>query len=104
MWVLWVGRKIEVPLAILSSILAQSCVIPPYIFLEKGLRMIVLDSIAKGTSIFRMVHPYIAIQSNGFYTCIMYNTSSSDMARIYARRHIYTSRQPYHNEGVISVL
>ena len=32
----------EIPLAILSSILAQSCVTPPYIIKAKGLHMIVL--------------------------------------------------------------
>ena len=57
------GNK-EIPLAILSRILAQSCVTPPYIIQAKGLHMIVLVSliysIAKGISvstIFRIVHP-----------------------------------------------
>ena len=34
------GNK-EIPLAILSRILAQSCVTPPYIIKAKGLHMIV---------------------------------------------------------------
>ena len=37
--------KQEVPLAMLSRILAQSCVTPPYIIQTKGLRMIVLVSL-----------------------------------------------------------
>ena len=49
------GNKV-IPLAILSRILAQSCVTPPYIIKAKGLRMIVLysilDSIAKGITLF----------------------------------------------------
>ena len=40
------GNK-EIPLAILSRILAQSCVTPPYIIQAKGYASI-LDSIAKG--------------------------------------------------------
>ena len=38
------GNKV-IPLAILSRILAQSCVTPPYIIKAKGLRMIVLVSL-----------------------------------------------------------
>ena len=38
------GNK-EIPLATLSRILTQSCVTPPYIYLGKGLRMIVLVSL-----------------------------------------------------------
>ena len=59
----------RVPLAILSRILAQSCVTPPYIIQTKGLRMIVLVSLIVllrellVSTIFRMVHPYIAICS-----------------------------------------
>ena len=62
------GNK-EIPLAILSRILAQSCVTPPYIIYSgKGLRMMVLDSIAKGISLFPRFshgasHPYISIHS-----------------------------------------
>ena len=44
------GNK-EIPLAILSRILAHSCITLPYINSGKGLRMIVasiIDSIAKG--------------------------------------------------------
>ena len=38
------GNK-EIPLAILSRILAQSCVTPPYIIKAKGLHVIVLVSL-----------------------------------------------------------
>ena len=56
--------KQEVPLAILSRILAQSCVTPPYIYSGKGVThdyASILDSI--DSIIFRMVLPYIAIHS-----------------------------------------
>ena len=64
------GNK-EIPLAILSRILAQSCVTPPYIIKAKGLRMIVLVSL----------HPIPTspfIQLNDFYTCILSTTVLSD--------------------------
>ena len=65
------GNK-EIPLVLLSRILAQSCILNPLPELcREGLRMIVLvcliiiDSIAMGiffvSMIFRMVHPYIHI-------------------------------------------
>ena len=47
--------KEEVPLAILSSILAQSCRTPPYIYSGKGAThdcASILDSIVKGSSCF----------------------------------------------------
>ena len=64
------GNKV-IPLAILSRILAQSCVTPPYIIKAKGLRMIVLVSLIvllKGLPCFRHFtrgasHPYIPIHS-----------------------------------------
>ena len=71
-------RKIVETRSSLSNtikVLAQSCVTPPYIIQKKGLRMIVLVSLIVllrellVSTIFRMVHPYIAIQ-NDFYTCI----------------------------------
>ena len=64
------GNK-EIPLAILSSILAQSCVTPPYVIKAKGLHMIVLvylivllggfpcfHDFSHGAS-----HPYILVHS-----------------------------------------
>ena len=42
------GNK-EIPLAILSRILAQSCVTPPYIISGKGLRMIVQGNPLRNT-------------------------------------------------------
>ena len=74
------GNKV-IPLAILSRILAQSCVTPPYIIKASGLRMIVLVSLIvllRGlpcSMIVRMVHPIPTspfIQLNDFCTCIMY--------------------------------
>ena len=66
------GNK-EIPLAIVSRILPQSCVTPPYIIETKGLHMIVLISLivmlggfhdfSHGTS-----HPYILIL-NDVWTC-----------------------------------
>ena len=64
------GNK-EIPLALLSRILAQSCVTPPYICSGKGLRMIVLVSlivVLKGFPCFHdflhgVSHPYIPIHS-----------------------------------------
>ena len=59
------AKKKEIPLAILSRILAQSCVTSPYIILSRQ-RVphdcaSILDSIAKGISLFPrffcMVHP-----------------------------------------------
>ena len=63
------GNK-EVPLAILSRILAQSCVTAPYIIQAKGLRMIVLVSLIvllRGFPCFHDLshsasHPYIPIE------------------------------------------
>ena len=65
------------PLAILSGILAQSCVTPPYIPKAKGVThdcASIPDSIAKGlvSTIFRIVHPIPTspfIQLNDFCTC-----------------------------------
>ena len=69
------GNK-EIPLAILSRILAQSCVTPPYIIQAKGYTdcASILDSIAKGISLFPRffawsIPTYIFIQLNDFYTC-----------------------------------
>ena len=64
------GNK-EIPVAILSSILAQSCVTPPYIIKAKGLHMIVLVYLIVllgGFPCFRdfshgASHPYILIHS-----------------------------------------
>ena len=64
------GNKV-IPLAILSRILAQSCVTPPYIIKAKGLRMIVLVSLIvllRGLPCFHdfshgASHPYISIHS-----------------------------------------
>ena len=61
----------EVPLAILSRILAQSCVTPPYITQTKGLHIVSLIVLLREllvSTISPMVHPYIAIHSD-FYTC-----------------------------------
>ena len=61
--------KEYLPIAVLSRILAKSCVTPPYIFSAKGLRMIVLVSLIvllrklPVSTIFRVVHSYIAIYS-----------------------------------------
>ena len=59
------GNK-EIPLAILSRILAQSCVTLCLNYVGRDCASI-LDSIAKGISLFprffRMVHPYIHIAS-----------------------------------------
>ena len=65
------GNK-EIPLAILSRILAQSCVTPPYTIQAKGLHMIVLVSLIVllgGFPCFHgfshsASHPYIPIHSN----------------------------------------
>ena len=61
------GNK-EIPLAILSRILAQSCVTLPYIYSGKGLRMIVLVTLRVLVKGFRIIsngvsHPYIPIHS-----------------------------------------
>ena len=61
--------KQEVPLAILSRILAQSCVTPLPELCREGLHMIVLVSLIVllrellVSTMFLMVHPYIAIHS-----------------------------------------
>ena len=79
------GNKV-IPLAILSRILAQSCVTPPYIIKAKGLRMIVLVSLIvllKGLPCFhdfRIVHPIPTspfIQLNDFCTCIYRSENGS---------------------------
>ena len=65
-----------IPLAILSGILAQSCVTPPYIPKAKGLRMIVLVSLIVLLRGLPCLHdfshsasrPYIPM--NDFCTCI----------------------------------
>ena len=71
------GNK-EIPLAILSKILPQSCVTPPYIIQAKGLHMIVLVSLIVllggflVSTIFCIVHPVPTssfIQLNDFCTC-----------------------------------
>ena len=62
------GNKV-IPLAILSRILAQSCVTPPYIIKAKGLHMIVLVSLIvllRGLPCFHAFshgasHPYIVL-------------------------------------------
>ena len=62
------GNK-EIPLAILSRILAQSCVTLCLNYVGRVTHdcASILDSIAKGiylvSTIFRMVHPYIHIHS-----------------------------------------
>ena len=75
------GNKV-IPLAILSRILAQSCVTPPYIIKAKGLRMIVLVSLIvllRGLPCFHdflhgASHPYISIHSFlHLYTCKKYS-------------------------------
>ena len=61
------GNK-EFPIAILSGIQTRSCIIPPYIYSGKGLRMIVLVSLIV---LLRGIHdfshgaalPYIPIHS-----------------------------------------
>ena len=61
------GNKV-IPLAILSRILAQSCVTPPYIIHAKGVThdcASILDSIAKGITLFPR---FFAL--NDFFTCI----------------------------------
>ena len=56
------AKKQEVPLATLSRILAQSCIILGLNKRREQLCMIVLVSVIVST-IYRMVHPYITIDS-----------------------------------------
>ena len=66
-----IAENKEIPLAILSRILAQSCVTPPYIIQAKGLHMIVLVSLIVLLEGFPCFHdfshgasrPYIPIYS-----------------------------------------
>ena len=76
------GNKV-IPLAILSRILAQSCVTPPYIIKAKGLRMIVLVSLIvllRGLPCFHdfshgaSLHPH---SLNDFCTCICTTASEN---------------------------
>ena len=69
----------DIPLAILSRILAQS---PPYIIQAKGYASI-LDSIAKGISLFARFFAWciptsIFIQLNDFSTCNIIHPSMND--------------------------
>ena len=57
------GNK-EIPLAILSRILAQSCITPPYIIQAKVLRVIVL------VSLIVLLRVYISLFSQYFAWCI----------------------------------
>ena len=70
------GNK-EIPLAILSRILALSCVTPPYIIKAKGFThdcASILDSIARGISLFPRFFtwciPSLHPHSFNFCTCI----------------------------------
>ena len=96
------GNK-EIPLAILSRILAQSCVTLHY-YSGKQLRTIVLysilDSIAKGIPCFHdfsMVHPIPtspSTQLNDFYTFSYYKCTNCSMVMYNYTASLYAKNGP----------